>query len=260
MATEPRDAAPEAAEDSAGAQMSFLEHLEELRRRVVRSALAVLVGLLVCYAFSEQILEFLLDPIQGRMGTLSVIRPAEAFLNRVKAAFVGALFVSLPVILYQAWAFVSPGLYPREKRWFLPVVVVGSALFLAGAGFCYEVAMPAAVNFLAEQGEMFDQHITVDYAFSFSTKMLLGLGVVFEMPLVVYALARLDMVTASFLRRRLDIAVFICFLVAAIITPTPDVVTMSIFALPMIGLYLVSILVAWLANPTRRRRADRDDG
>ena len=253
MATETREPADDAAEEGAGVQMSFLEHLEELRRRVVRSALAVLIGLVVCYAFSEQILTFLLDPIQDRMGTLSVIRPAEAFMNRVKAAFVGALFVSLPVILYQAWAFVAPGLYPREKRWFLPVVAVGSALFLGGAAFCYAVAMPAAVNFLAEQGEIFDQHITVDYAFSFSTKMLLGLGVVFEMPLVVFALARLDMVTAKFLRRRLDIAVFLCFLVAAIITPTPDVVTMSIFALPMVGLYIVSIVVAWLANPSGRR-------
>lgn len=255
--TEPREDenqrdSPKGTPGEAG-RMSFLEHLDELRKRLVRSALAVLLGLVVCWFFSEEILRFLLKPIEDAMGTLAVIRPAEAFMNRVKAAFVGSIFLSLPIIVFQAWSFVAPGLFPREKRWVLPVIFTGSLLFLVGAGFCYVVAMPAAVNFLAEMGEGYVSNITLDYAFGFATKLLLGLGLVFEMPLVVFALARLGMVSGRFLWKKIDIAVFLCFLVAAVITPTPDVMTMSLFALPMVLLYLISIGVAWVAGPKEPR-------
>lgn len=236
-------------QDGEPGRMSFLEHLDELRRRLVRVAVFVLVALVGCYFVSEQILQFLLDPLQDAMGTLSVIRPAEAFMNKIKAAFVGALFLSLPYIFFEAWSFIAPGLYPKERRWIVPVIVSGSLLFLGGAAFCYSVALPAAVKFLASEGEGFEQHITVDYAFSFSTKLLLGLGAVFEMPLIVFALAKLGMLTARFLWKKVDVAIFLCFLVAAILTPTPDVITMSLFALPMVGLYFVSIGVAWIAAP-----------
>lgn len=254
MSTEVREPEAEVHSETSGEEtgrgrMGFLEHLEELRRRLLFAAISVVVGLGACYAVSDYILAFLLDPVREAMGNLAVIRPAEAFMNKLKAAFVGGIFLSLPVITYQMWAFIAPGLYRKEKRWFLPFVTVGSGLFLAGAAFSYYVAMPAAVNFLAEQGENFDSHVTVDYAFSFSTKLLLGLGIVFEMPLIVFALARLDLLTARFLWKKIDIAVFVCFLVAAIITPTPDAITMSLFALPMVALYLVSIAVAWLARP-----------
>lgn len=238
-------------------RMSFLEHLDELRRRLVRASMVILVALIGCYFFSDWILQFLLAPIQDAMGTLSVIRPAEAFMNKLKAAFVGAIFIALPVVFFEAWSFIAPGLYPKEKRWVVPVMFAGSTLFLAGAGFCYYVAMPAAVSFLASEGAEFEQHITVDYAFGFSTKLLLGLGAVFEMPLVVFALARLGMLSARFLWKKLDIAIFLCFLAAAIITPTPDMITMSLFALPMVGLYLISIGVAWVAAP-RERSSERD--
>ncbi|HHN74518.1 MAG TPA: twin-arginine translocase subunit TatC [Acidobacteria bacterium] len=245
---EPPPEAP-ADQDAPAARMSFLEHLDELRRRVFFAALGVLVGVLACWAFADQLLQILLSPIQQAFDTLSVIRPAEAFMNKVKAAFVGGIFVSLPWVFYQAWAFIAPGLYRRERRWVVPVMLVGTMLFSAGAVFCYIVALPAAVGFLASQGEQFESHITVDYAFGFATKLLLGLGAVFEMPLVVFALARLDLVTARFLLRKIDVAIFLCFLAAAILTPTPDMITMTIFALPMLVLYLISIVVAWLARP-----------
>ncbi len=241
-----------------GPRMSFLEHLDELRRRLLFCFVAALVGLVACWFVADDILAFLLGPVAGAMGPLAVIRPAEAFMAKVKASFVGGIFVTLPVFFWQLWAFVAPGLYPRERRWVLPVMAAGTALFLAGAAFCYWIAMPAAVNFLASQGEQFEFHVTVDYAFSFAAKLLLGLGAVFEMPLVVFALARLGLVSARFLWRKLDVAIFICFVVAAVITPTPDVLTMSLFAAPMIVLYLVSILVAFLADPlARERRAAR---
>jgi sec-independent protein translocase protein TatC len=233
-------------------EMSFLEHLEELRKRLLLAALGVLVGVVACWVFAEQLLTMLLDPVRQAFGDLTIIRPAEAFLNKVKAAVVGGIFVSMPWIFYQVWAFIAPGLYKRERRWVIPVVLSATFLFAAGAGFCYVVALPAAAGFLADQGEIFSSNITVDYAFGFSTKLLLGLGVVFQLPLIMFALARMGLVTAGYLLKRIDIASFLCFLVAAIITPTPDIMTMTIFAVPMLLLYLVGIGVAFLAQPRRR--------
>jgi sec-independent protein translocase protein TatC len=240
-------------EESEGrGSMSFLEHLEELRRRLVFAALGVLVGVIACWVFAEQLLTLLLAPVSAAFGDLTIIRPAEAFMNKVKAALVGGIFVSLPWIFYQIWAFIAPGLYKRERRWVVPVVMCATFLFAGGAAFCYIVALPAAAGFLADQGEIFRSNITVDYAFGFSTKLLLGLGVVFQLPLIVFALARMGLVTGGFLVRRLDIAVFGCFLVAAIITPTPDIMTMTIFAVPMLVLYIIGIGVAFVAAPRRR--------
>lgn len=234
--------------------MGFLEHLDELRRRITYAFLAVLAGLVACWAVADHILGFLLDPVTAAMGPLTVIRPAEAFLNKMKAAFLGGIIAALPAVFYQAWAFVAPGLYPKEKRWVVPLITAGTGLFMGGAAFSYWVAVPYAARFLASQGAGFKMAVTVDSAFAFSSKLLLGLGAVFEMPMVVFALSRLGVVTARFLWKKLDVAIFICFFVAAIITPTPDVMTMTIFALPMVGLYLISIGVAWFA----RRREPRE--
>lgn len=244
--------------DSAGpaGKMTFLEHLDELRRRLVWCAVAVLGGFVLAWIASDRILAFLLDPIQIAMGQLTVIRPAEAFMNKMKAALLGGIFLAVPVILYQAWSFIAPGLYPRERRWIVPVITSGSALFAGGAAFSYYIAVPAAATFLAEQGTGFESHITVDNAFSFASKLLLGLGLVFEMPLLAFALARFGIVSARTLWKQIDKAVFVIFVLAAILTPTPDIMTMMIFALPMILLYLLSILVAWLAQPRARGESE----
>lgn len=241
------DARPK--EEGGGPRMGFLDHLEELRRRVFRSALAVALGFGVSLFFADQILHWLLDPVQKAVGTLAVMRPSEGFMNKMKAALVGGIVVGVPVILYQLWSFVSPGLYRRERRWILPVIASGTVLFLGGVAFCYFVAMPSAINFLAQQSKGYQSVISLDSAFAFSTKLLLGMGAVFEMPLIVLALARLGLVTPRFLWKKFDVALWVIFLIAAIVTPTPDVITCTIFALPMILLYLLSIAVAWLARP-----------
>ncbi len=241
---------------SGGPRMSFLEHLDELRRRLVRVAIAVLVAMCVGFFFADRILDFLLSPVQEAMGQLAVIRPAEAFMNKMKAALVGGVFLALPVVFHQVWGFISPGLYRRERRWVAPVMTAGTVLFLAGAAFSYRVALPTMVKFLASQGKDYQSMITVDSAFSFSTTLLFATGLVFEMPLVVFALARLGLITARFLWRKFDIAIFVIFVLAAVVTPTPDVATQTIFALPMIGLYLLSIGVAWVA----RRKPREEDG
>jgi len=236
--------------------MTFLEHLDEMRRRLVWCVLALLLGFALAWVVSDRILGFLLDPIQSAMGQLTVIRPAEAFMNKMKAALLGGIFVAVPVILYQAWMFIAPGLYPRERRWIIPVISAGSILFAGGAAFSYYIAVPAAATFLAEQGAGFQSHITVDSAFSFASKLLLGLGLVFEMPLLAFALARFGLVTGRWLWKQLDKAIFVIFVIAAILTPTPDIMTMTIFALPMVLLYLLSILVAWLAQPRRHEAGE----
>lgn len=251
--------APEENAAESSAAMSFLDHLDELRRRLLRVVVVAFVSFGLVFAWSDHILGFLLQPLEEAYGTLSVIRPAEAFLNKMKAALVGALFVSLPYIFFEIWAFVAPGLYPRERRLVVPAVLAASVLFLAGAGFCYWIAMPLAVSFLSAQGEGFVSNVTVDYAFSFSAKMLLGLGVVFEGPLVILVLARMDLITPGFLIRKFQWAVLIIFIIAAVITPTPDVLTQTVFAAPMIVLYLFSIGLAWLVQPGRRKPRDGEE-
>jgi sec-independent protein translocase protein TatC len=229
--------------------MGFLEHLDELRRRMVRSVVVMIVAFGLLFAWSDHVLEFLLTPLRDAYGTLAVIRPAEAFLNKMKAALVAAIFLCIPYLFYEFWAFVSPGLYPRERRYVLPSVLAASLLFAGGAGFSYWLAMPLAAGFLAEQGAGFANNITVDSAFSFSAKLLLGLGLVFEGPLVILALTRMRLVTAGFLAKKIPYAVLVVFIIAAVITPTPDVLTQTIFAAPMMLLYLLSIGIAWLFEP-----------
>lgn len=245
--------APE--QDLDAGRMSFLQHLDELRRRLTRVVIALLLGIGLCYWQADRILDFLLHPVQVAIGdTLAVTRIGEAFSNKMKAAFLGAVVLSLPVLFYQLWAFVAPGLYRRERRWVVPLLTFGTSLFLVGAGFCYYVALPSAAKFLVEQGTQFKQVVTVDSAFGFCTKLLLGMGVVFEMPLVAFALAKLGILSAGFLRKHLLLASWLIFVVAAMITPTPDWVTCSVFALPMLGLYMLSIGITWVFGPKDQRQ------
>jgi sec-independent protein translocase protein TatC len=240
-----------------GARMGFLEHLEELRKRVFRAFVWVLIGMIPAFIYQNEVLHFLVGPVEKAMGQLSVITPAEAFLNKFKAAFCAGLVLALPGIAFELWSFIGPGLLPREKRWVVPVTIVATLLFLAGAGFAYLLIVPTAAGFLAEQGQEFQQNITVTAAFGFGAKLLLGLGAMFELPLVIFALSRLGLVTARFLWKKIGVAVFVIFLIAAVLTPTPDVFTMTIFALPLLALYIISIGVAWVFERRDRPAADR---
>lgn len=244
------EAGASAARDG-GPKMGFLEHLEELRRRVFRAFLWVIAGMIPAFVYQDEILHFLIGPVERAMGTLSVITPAEAFLNKFKAAFAAGLVLALPAIVYELWSFISPGLLHKEKRWVVPVMLVASMLFFTGAGFAYWYVVPGAAKFLAQQGQEFHQNITVSSAFGFGAKLLLGLGAMFEMPLVIFALARLGIVSAGFLWRKIGIAIFIIFALSAVLTPTPDIFTMTVFALPLVGLYIVSIGVAWAFEPRK---------
>lgn len=229
--------------------MGLLEHLEELRRRLIRAVIAFSVAFFAAWPASGRIYEFLAQPIYRHLpeGTgLAFLGITDPFVIYVKVAALAAVFASSPVILWQLWAFVSPGLYRRERRLAAPFVICGSLLFLGGGAFAYYVAFPFAVEFLLGVGERFQPTITVDRYLSFLMTVMLGLGLMFELPTVIFFLARVGLVTPGFLLRHFRWAVLLIFVAAAIITPTPDIANLMIFALPTIALYLVGIGVAAL--------------
>ncbi len=233
-------------------RMGLLDHLDELRRRLVRALIAFTATFLICFTFAEQIYAFLARPIESFLpeGTrLVFLGITDPFIIYIKVAALAGIFLASPLILYQVWAFVAPGLYKREKRVAIPFIFFGSLLFLGGGAFGYYIAFPFAVEFLLGVGKQFQPTITITNYLSFLMTVILGLGVMFEMPTIIFLLSRLGVVTPRFLLRHFRWAVLIIFLIAAIITPTPDVVNLCIFALPTLVLYLVGVGVAWLFAP-----------
>lgn len=228
-------------------RMSLLEHLDELRKRLMVSAGAVFLGFLGCWYFAPAIFKWLEQPI------LQVLPPGEQlaftdlagpFMLYIKVALLAGLFVASPVILLQVWLFIRPGLYDSERNLALPFIFFTSVFFVAGGYFGYLVAFPMVVKFLLGVGEGFKQVVTIQTYFSMMSKILLGLGLVFEIPMLIFFLARLGIVSARQLVRWYKWAILVIFVVAAVITPTPDIATQSVFAVPMMLLYLLGIVVA----------------
>ena len=234
--------------------MTFLEHLDELRSRLFRVAVVYVALLGLGWLVSDKILAFLMRPIREHLfhgGDIIFISITEPFMVYMKASAIAALFAAAPWILWQLWAFVAPGLYKRERRSAAIFIVLGSFFFVAGGAFGYYVAMPFSANWLISLGAQFKAQLTLESAFQFETRIILGAGAVFEMPILILLLARFGIVTPGFLLRHLRVAILIIAIAAAVITPSGDALTMSIFALPMLGLYLTGIGFAWLA--TRRK-------
>jgi sec-independent protein translocase protein TatC len=239
--------------------MSFLEHLEELRGRLIRSLVALVIGTLFCWGFRTQIFRFLTQPLRQSLPGVQFIAigPAEAFLLYMKMAVFVGIFVAMPYVLYQVWAFVSPGLHAHERRYVLPFIFFGSLFFIGGGLFGHYLLFPMTFGFLATfGGEEIKLMPRVAEYFSFYSWFLLGIGLIFQTPVVIFVLSRIGLVTPRFLLRHFKYAVLIAFIVAAVITPTPDAVTQSALALPMLGLYLLGVLVAWLFGRPRRTPAD----
>lgn len=226
--------------------MSFLEHLEELRKRLLRSVFAIAAAFGLCLVYSGDILDYLIRPIRPFLGENKPVYLdlTEPFMLYMKVAFLASLFLSAPLVLYQVWAFIRPGLYPKERSYAVPFVLFATVFFVLGGAFGYGVGFPVACKFLLSVAGEFTPALRVSSLFAFESKMILGMGLVFELPTVVYFLSRLGLITAGFLWRNFKYAVLIIFIVAAVITPTPDVVTQCVFAGPMILLYIISILVA----------------
>jgi sec-independent protein translocase protein TatC len=247
--------------------MSFLEHLEELRRRLIYSILAVTVGFFACWNYHEFIFSFVQRPIMdalqrnGMAEKLVYLNPTEPFNLYLKVAALAGLFVTSPVVLYQVWMFISPGLYRNEKRYVFPFMFSTVFLFLAGGAFAYKMVYPAALNFLIDYGKQFQPMITIgEYTDLFLTIMI-GMGVIFELPILVFFLALMGIVNAGWMWRNLRYSILVIFIIAAIITPTTDILNMCIFAAPMVALYILSIGIAWMVHPKQRkaRRARKTD-
>ena len=244
--------------------MSFLEHLDELRQRLIRSLLSLVVAFALCWGFRERIFHFLTDPLRqgtptaesgpGQSVQFIYTAPTEAFMLYMKMVFFVGIFVAAPYILYQVWAFVSPGLYPHEKRYAWPFIAAGTFFFLGGAAFGHFYLFPLTFAFLVDFGGLDMQFLPkVGEYYEFYSWFLLGLGAVFQLPVIIFVLSRIGLVTPGFLLRKFKYAVLISFVVAAIITPTPDVATQTLLAVPMLGLYLLGVLVAWVFGRPRRR-------
>lgn len=236
--------------------MPLLEHLEELRRRILRSILALGIGVAACMNWAPEMLRFLARPIYDFLpegSKLAVLGVTDPFLLYFKTALFAGLFLAFPALLWQAWQFVAPGLYAKERRWIGPFVFLGWIFFLGGGAFAYYVAFPFAVQFLLELGADFELVITAERYYGFLLTVVLGLGLMFELPLALTLAARVGLVTSGFLLRHFRWAVLIIFVVAAVITPTADVVNLCIFALPTIGLYLLGVLGAAVMGKRRER-------
>ncbi len=230
--------------------MSFLEHLDELRSRLFRIAIVFVVLLAASWAVSDRILAFLMKPIREHLmgdGDIIFIALTEPFMVYMKASAIAALFLSAPYILWQFWGFVAPGLYKKERRAGAVFIVLGTLFFVAGGAFGYYVALPITARWLLALGTQFKAQLTLQSAFDFESRMLLGAGLVFEMPIVILVLSRFGIVTPAFLMRHFRIAVMVIAIGAAVITPSGDALSMAVFTLPMIGLYLLGVGFAWLA-------------
>ena len=239
--------------------MSFLQHLEELRMRIIRALMAVGVGFCACWYYAENIFSYMQRPIMAALANhhldtkLVYLSPTEPFNMYLKVGFIAGLFVASPFVLYQLWAFVAPGLYRDEKRYVMPFMVFSVGLFLAGGYFGYRIVYPAALDFLINYGMQFQPMITIgEYTDLFLT-IIVGLGLIFEMPILVFFLSLMGVVTASWMWNNLRYSILVIFIVAAIVTPTTDIMNMCLFAAPMVVLYVISILVAWLVSPARRK-------
>jgi sec-independent protein translocase protein TatC len=240
---------PSGSEEEELPRMGFFDHLEELRKRLIVSIITVFVTFLVAWGFAPQIFDFLARPIRKVLPPgqdLAYTTLTEPFLMYFRVALLAGTLLASPILLWQLWLFISPALYRREKKWVFPFVFFGVVFFLSGCAFAYYEAFPLVVNFLIGVGKPFHAVITINEYISTCSKLILGLGLCFEMPLLVFFLARLGIVSERWLLAKFKYAVLIIFIIAAVITPTPDIATQCVFALPMIGLYLMGIAVAWI--------------
>ena len=238
-------------------KLPLTAHLEELRSRLIRSLIALGVAFVVCYQFVEPLMGWLIAPVkQFDAKKVQIIGTglAEAFFTKLKVAFFAGIFLASPVILYQIWQFVAPGLYEHEKRYVKPFVFFGTLFFVSGAYFCYRLVFPTAFGFfIAEYASVsIEPFLKISEYLSFASRMLLAFGVVFELPVFTFFLSRIGLVDHKMMIATWRYAVVVIFIVAAVLTPGPDVASQMLMATPLLVLYLASIGVAYVfGKPSR---------
>ncbi|ODS56285.1 MAG: twin arginine-targeting protein translocase TatC [Acidobacteria bacterium SCN 69-37] len=242
-------------------RMTFLEHLDELRRRILYSVYVLAACCAVAFYFWDPLFQYYVRYFGQYGGDLVFTQPMAGFMFSLKLSALAGLMVASPFLFMQAWLFVAPGLYAREKKVVVPFVFCATMFFLAGAYFAHAVAFPSMWQFFAsyevKDGLTFLPNL--DTTFSFYVKAVLGLGGVFQMPMVVFFLARFGIVSAGFMLKNFKYAVLAIVVIAAVITPSSDPVNLAVFSAPMLVLYVISIGVAWVFGRNRKRQARDDD-
>ena len=233
--------------------MPLTAHLEELRTRLIRALLAIAIGFAACYGFSEPLVFFLIRPLQSIRPEQSLVigtGVTDAFFTKLKVAAVAGIVLASPAVFYQAWQFVAPGLYERERRVALPFSLAASFFFVTGAAFCYYAVFPVAFRFFLEQFTSIDiaPQIRVNEYLSFVSRMLLAFGATFELPVATFFLARIGLVTHRMMMAVWRYAIVVIFIVAAVLTPGPDVASQMLMATPLLILYGLSIGIAYLVG------------
>jgi sec-independent protein translocase protein TatC len=231
--------------------LTFTDHLEELRWRLLKAFAAVAVAFVLSYAVSDKIFAFMVVPLKQTLRpdqSLIGTGVAEAFFIEMKVALVAGLFLASPLVFYQIWRFVAPGLLGGEKRMVIPFVLCATVFFIGGAYFCYRVVLPVAFGYFIDQYRSLAvaPEIRIGEYFSFFFRMVLAFGVTFELPVFTFFLVRVGLVNHRLMWRSFRYAVVLIFVIAAILTPTPDIVNQTLLALPMLLLYLLSIGVAYI--------------
>lgn len=248
-------------------KMPLLEHLNELRQRITVSLIAIGITFIVSFYYSEHIFKLLIFPLHNTLQfslkmpfiiikqsenpgpTLVFLAPAEAFWMHLKISFVSALVISSPLILFEAWRFIAPGLKAEEKKYAMPFVIITTLLFLIGALFCFIIVLPFAIQFLLTyKTEILKPMLSVGSYMDFCLKFILAFGAVFELPVVLIFLTRMGIVTTDFLAKNRKYAIVLAFVLAAILTPTPDAFNQSLMAIPIILLYEAGILASRIVN------------
>jgi sec-independent protein translocase protein TatC len=244
-------------------KVPITEHLVDLRRRLVRSAFAVLIGFGLCYSFSESLVRFLTQPMVNALGTngkFVYLGPAEAFMVHMKVSLVAGLFLVMPYIFYQFWLFLAPGLFKHERKLIWPTVLAATLLFLTGSSFAYFVVFPFGFKFFASYTTsylIFQPHL--DAYVSFAWKLLFVFGLIFELPLVSFMLSKIGLVNYKMLKRSRRYAIVGIFIVAAVFTP-PDVMSQMLMAVPMLFLFEISIWVSYFFGKRPEPAVEDDTG
>ena len=241
--------------DSEQTSMSFIDHLEELRWRIIKTISSVILGGIITFFFIDLILNLLLRPLENintnNPINLQVLSVQGMFIIKWTIAFIGGLVISVPVITYQIWKFIAPGLYANEKGFVLPLVVFSFFSFCSGIFFSYEILIPYCLNFFAGlSGENILNNFSINHYFSFITWLLLGCGIVFQLPVISFLLSTIGVLTPAFMRHYRRHSIVAIFIVSSFITP-PDPVSMVVMAFPLIILFELSIGVSWMVNKTK---------
>ncbi|MED5433531.1 MAG: twin-arginine translocase subunit TatC [Candidatus Neomarinimicrobiota bacterium] len=230
--------------------MPFLDHLEELRWRLIKSILSILLGAVVSFYFIDLIIEFLIKPTEGLKNAmdLQVLKVQGMFMIKWGIALLGGVVVSVPVLTYQLWKFIAPGLYIDEKKYIIPLILFTFLSFISGLVFAYMIVIPFSLSFFTSVGlEVIENNFSINYYFNFITWLMLGSGLIFELPVVVFILSIIGLLTPAFMRHYRRYAIVLILVISAFITP-PDPVSLVLMSIPLLLLYEISIGVSWLVN------------